>query len=168
MKKANDAMNEANAKIETHNQLIEQAHRQYGEVEKKIGAGEISSTEARARVQEIQAKVQEARRKLAGARDSLGRVQSLDVAPPVKRYARLLSKATGIQLDAEAKEIAYYGILEKDPTLSKNRKQAKDLLSSANQGYAQAGKLYGRARKLAASNPKLISTPASGGTATSR
>ena len=83
-------------------------------------------------------------------------MDDLDVDPAVKDYASLLSEAMEDQLDAEAKEIDFYGILEEDPALENNRDKALDLLSEVGDGYQKAEKAYGKAQDLADSHPKLI------------
>jgi len=83
-------------------------------------------------------------------------VDDLDVDPAVKEYASLLSEAMQDQLDAEAKEIEFYGILQEDPALENNREKALDLLSEVGKGYQKAEKTYGEAQDLADSHPKLI------------
>nr|MBA2534509.1 hypothetical protein [Rubrobacter sp.] len=90
------------------------------------------------------------------ARGSLETVNDLDVDPAVKEYAGLLSKAMDDQLDAEAKEIEFYGILEEDPALQDNREKAIDLLTEVGDGYQSAQKTYAEAQDLADSHPKLI------------
>ena len=60
-------------------------------------------------------------------------MEDLDVDPAVKEYASLLSEAMEDQLDAEAKEIEFYGILEQDPALENNREKALDLLSEVGE-----------------------------------
>jgi hypothetical protein len=90
-------------------------------------------------------------------------VQDLDVEPEVKKYAETLSGAMNEQLDAEAKEIEFYEILEKDPALKDDRKKVLDLLSEVGDGYEKAEKSYEDAQKLADENPKLIQVPGSGG-----
>ncbi len=157
-KKANDAIVQANKSISEHNKLVERAHSEYADVRKSLDSGGDPSKEVK-RIGDIKSIFQKARGDLSNARDALNSVQDMDVNPKVKKYARLLSSAIDDQLAAESKEIEFYGLLQKDPTLRHNRDQAQKILSQVSQGYESATATYRKAQKLANANPKLITTP---------
>ncbi len=159
---ANESVSAANSSISEHNQVFGDARKTYEDVKKKIETSEDPSKE-KDRVTEAREMMQEARGHLQDARSSMLEVQDLDVEPEVKNYAETLGSAMSDQLDAEAKEIEFYGILEKDPALKDDRKKALDLLSEVGDGYEKAEKSYEEAQKLADDNPKLIQVPGSGG-----
>ena len=144
--RADAAINSANQSISEHNKLFDQARATYTAVKQKI---EDNITEAKN-------DLEKARTHLQDAKASLDTVDDLDVDPTVKEYAGLLSEAMQDQLDAEAKEIEFYGILEKDPALEHDRGKALELLSEVGKGYQKAEKTYGEAQNLADSHPKLI------------
>jgi len=100
--------------------------------------------------------MQEARGELEGAREPLSEMQDLDVEPEIKEYATLLSRAMDAQIAAENREIRYYEILEQDPALAENRKEAEDILAEVGAGYEEARDTYDRAHKLADANPELL------------
>ena len=152
---ADEAISSANKSISEHNKLFDEARSTYSGVKKKIEAGDDPSKE---KDDIIKAKntLEKARQDLQDARGSLETVNDLDVDPAVKEYAGLLSKAMDDQLDAEAKEIEFYGILEEDPALQDNRERALDLLAEVGDGYQSAEKTYAEAQDLADSHPKLI------------
>lgn len=159
---ANESVSAANSSISKHNQVFGDARNTYEDVKKKIETSEDPSEEEE-RVIEAREMMQEARGHLQDARSSMLEVQDLDVEPEVKKYAETLSGAMNEQLDAEAKEIEFYEILEKDPALKDEREKALDLLSEVGDGYKKAEKSYEDAQKLADDNPKLIQVPGSGG-----
>ena len=152
---ANEAIAEANDSIAEHNKLFEQARSTYAEVKEKVESGDDPAKE-KGRVTDAKETLQEARSHLEDARDSLATVQDLDVDQEIKEYARLLSDAMDAQLDAEAKEIDFYEILELDPALENNREKALDLLSEVGDSYKKADEAYTRARQYADARPKLI------------
>jgi DNA repair exonuclease SbcCD ATPase subunit len=152
---ANQAIKEANASISEHNRLFDEARSTYKDVKEQIESGDDPSQEKN-RITEAKNALEEARRKLKDARESLSTVEDLDVDPKVKEYARLLSDAMEAQLAAEAKEVQFYGILEKDPALENDREKALDLLSEVGVGYREAKESYAKAQELADSNPNLI------------
>lgn len=152
---ANEAIAQANDSIAEHNRLFEQARNTYADVKKKVESGDDPSKE-KGRITEAKNTLQEARTNLQDARESLNGVRDLDVDPTVKEYAGLLSDAMDAQLGAEAKEIEFYGILEQDPALEKQRKKALDLLSEVGDGYKKAEDAYGKARELANNNPDVL------------
>jgi hypothetical protein len=152
---ADEAISNANESISEHNNLFDQARSTYSTVKEKIEAGDDPSKE-KDNITAAKNNLQEARAHLQDAKGSLETVDDLDVDPAVKEYANLLSEAMQDQLDAEAKEIEFYGILEQDPALENNREEALDLLSEVGEGYQKAEKTYGEAQDLADAHPKLI------------
>jgi vacuolar-type H+-ATPase subunit I/STV1 len=152
---ADEAISNANRSISEHNKLFDKARSTYADVKKKIEAGDNPSKE-KDNITEAKNNLEEARKYLQDAKESLETVDDLDVDPAVKEYASLLSEAMQDQLDAEAKEIEFYGILEEDPALENHREKALDLLSEVGKGYQKAEKTYGKAQELADAHPKLI------------
>ncbi len=152
---ADEAISSANKSISEHNKLFDEARSTYSGVKKKIEDGDDPSKE-KDDITGAKNTLKEARQDLQDARGSLETVNDLDVDPAVKEYAGLLSKAMDDQLDAEAKEIEFYGILEEDPALQDNREKAIDLLTEVGDGYQSAQKTYAEAQDLADSHPKLI------------
>jgi len=152
---ADEAISNANESISEHNKLFDKARSTYADVKQQIEAGDDPSKE-KDNITEAKNDLQEARTHLQDAKESLDTVDDLDVDPAVKEYANLLSEAMQNQLDAEAKEIEFYGILEEDPALENDREKALDLLSEVGDGYQKAEKTYGEAQELADSHPKLI------------
>ena len=152
---ADQAISSANKSISEHNKLFDKARATYANVKQKIEAGGDPSKE-KDNITQAKNDLMKARKDLQNAKDSLGTVNSLDVNPAVKKYASLLSEAMNDQLGAEAKEIQFYSILEKDPALQNNRDKALALLSKVGKGYQNAEKAYGKAQNLADAHPKLI------------
>jgi vacuolar-type H+-ATPase subunit I/STV1 len=152
---ADEAIRNANNSISEHNKLFDQARSTYSDVKKKIESGDDPSKE-KDNITAAKNDLQEARTHLQDARGSLETVDDLDVDPAIKKYANLLSEAMQDQLDAEAKEIEFYGILEGDPALENNREKAMNLLSDVGAGYQKAEKTYGEAQRVANAHPKLI------------
>jgi len=152
---ADEAISAANQSIEEHNELFDQARSTYSDVKNKIESGEDPSKE-KENITAARNNLQEARTHLQDAEGSLATVDELDVDPAIKKYTSLLSEAMHDQLDAEAKEIDFYGILEQDPALADNREKALDLLSEIGEGYQKAEETYRQAQDLADKNPKLI------------
>jgi DNA repair exonuclease SbcCD ATPase subunit len=152
---ADEAISNANESISEHNKLFDQARSTYSDVKENIEAGDDPSKEMD-NITSAKNDLQEARTHLQDAKGSLETVDDLDVDPAVKEYAVLLSQAMQDQLDAETKEIEFYGILEKDPALENNREEALDLLSEVGDGYQKAEKTYTKAQNLADEHPKLI------------
>jgi outer membrane murein-binding lipoprotein Lpp len=152
---ADQAISNANESISEHNRLFDKARATYADVKQKIAAGDDPSKE-KGNITEAKNDLEAARSHLQDAREALAPVDGLDVDPAVKRYASLLSEAMQEQLDAEAKEIEFYGILEQDPALKNSREKALDLLSKVSDGYKNAGKAYGQAQAFANAHPKLI------------
>jgi DNA repair exonuclease SbcCD ATPase subunit len=152
---ADQAISSANQSISEHNKLFEEARSTYSSVKEKIEAGDDPSKE-KDDITEAKKTLQQARQDLQDARGSLGTVPDLDVDPAIKQYASLLSKAMDEQLDAETKEIEFYGILGKDPSLQDNREKALDLLAEVGDGYKSAQNTYDKAQNFADSHPKLI------------
>lgn len=152
---ANESVAAANESISKHNRLFEQARGTYADVKKKVESGDDPSKEKK-RITEAKDTLQKARTNLQDAKDSLDEVRNLDVDPTVKKYSRTLSGAMDAQLSAEAKEIKFYGILEKDPALEKQRDEALKLLSEVGDGYGKAEDAYGEARQIANKNPKVL------------
>lgn len=158
---ANKAVSAANRSISEHNKLFGEARSIYEDVKNKIETSEDPSKE-KDRITQARSQMQEARGNLQDARSSMQEVQDLDVEPAVKDYAETLTTAMNDQLAAEAKEIEFYGILEKEPALEDQRDEAVDLLSEVGDGYEKAEESYEEAQKLADSKPKLIRVPGSG------
>jgi predicted lipid-binding transport protein (Tim44 family) len=152
---ADEAISNANQSISEHNKLFDQARSTYSDVKQKIESGDDPSKE-KDNITAAKNDLQEARTHLQDARGSLETVDDLDVDPAIKKYANLLSEAMQDQLDAEAKEIEFYGILEQDPALENNRDKALNLLDEVSKGYQKAEKTYGEAQDLADAHPKLI------------
>ena len=152
---ADEAISNANQSISEHNKLFDKARSTYTDVKQKIESGDDPSKE-KDNITDAKNTLQKARDDLKDARESLGTVDDLDVDPPVRRYANLLSEAMDAQLAAEAKEVDFYGILEEDPALQNNRDQALDLLSEVGAGYKKAEETYAEAQDLANDHPKLI------------
>jgi len=152
---ADEAISNANESISEHNESFDDARSTYADVKQKIEAGDDPSKE-KDDITEAKNDLEEARTHLQDARESLEAVEDLDVDPAVKEYAGLLSDAMQDQLDAEAKEIEFYGILEADPVLENNRDEALDLLSEVGDGYQEAEQTYGEAQDVADAHPKLI------------
>jgi hypothetical protein len=152
---ADEAISNANESISEHNKLFDQARSTYSDVKEKIESGDDPSKE-KDNITAAKNDLQEARTHLQDAKGSLETVDDLDVDPTIKEYASMLSEAMQDQLDAEAKEIEFYGILEQDPALENNRDKALDLLSEVGEGYQKAEKTYGEAQDLADKHPKLI------------
>jgi DNA repair ATPase RecN len=152
---ADEAISNANQSISEHNKLFDRARSTYATVKTKIENGDDPSQE-KDEITGAKNDLEEARNHLQDANDSLDTVNDLDVDPAVKEYANLLSEAMQDQLDAEDKEIEFYGILEQDPALKDNREQALDLLTEIGEGYQQAEKTYGEAQEFADAHPKLI------------
>lgn len=159
---ANEAITQANESIAEHNRLFEEARDTYTEVKNNIENGENPSRQAE-RITRARESMQEARGYLQEAQNSLAQVQDLEVEGAVKRYARLLSEAMDRQLEAEAREIEFYEILEEDPALEERREAALDLLEQVGEGYAEAEQAYEQAQELANSNPDVLSPGQSGG-----
>jgi DNA repair ATPase RecN len=152
---ADEAISNANQSISEHNKLFDRARSTYATVKTKIENGDDPSQE-KDEITGAKNDLEEARNHLQDASASLDTVNDLDIDPAVKEYANLLSEAMQDQLDAEAKEIEFYGILEQDPALKDNREQALDLLTEIGEGYQQAEKTYGEAQEFADAHPKLI------------
>jgi DNA repair ATPase RecN len=152
---ADEAISNANQSISEHNKLFDRARSTYATVKTKIENGDDPSQE-KDEITGAKNDLEEARNHLQDASASLDTVNDLDVDPAVKEYANLLSEAMQDQLDAEAKEIEFYGILEEDPALENHREKALDLLSEVGKGYQKAEKTYGKAQELADAHPKLI------------
>lgn len=162
---ADSSIAEANEAIAEHNQLFEEARGTYEEAKETIEAGggdyseSTSGTDNAQEVEQIgQARetMQEARERLKDARGPLAEVQDLDVEQEIVDYTALLSEAVEAQISAEEREIAYYELLERDPTLSENREEALSLLSEAGGGYAEARDAYDRAQEVADANPEIL------------
>lgn len=152
---ANQAIADANKSIAEHNKQFEQARDTYADVKKKVESGDDPSKE-KEQITKARNTLQEAKSNLQDARKSLNGVQDLDVDDTVKKYTSLLSEAMDTQISAEAKEIDFYEILEKDPALKEQREKALDLLSEVGDGYKKAEKSYADARELANKNPKIL------------
>ena len=157
---ANRHVADANEAIEEHNQRFEEARGAYEEAKESVESGEVGSDEANAqdteRIAQAQENMQEARDTLEEAREQLSEVQDLEVEAEVQEYAVLLSEAIDTQLAGEGGEIGFYELLERDPTLADNRKQAEEILTEVDDRYEEARNAYDRARELADANPEFL------------
>lgn len=153
---ANEAIAEANSSIAEHNRLFEEARDTYSGVKESIESGDEPAGQEEDIVRARES-MQEARGYLQEARSSLSGVEDLEVEDAVGQYANLLSAAMNQQLEAEAREIEFYEILEEDPALEDRREAALDLLAEVGEGYAAAEEDYEQAQELANSNPDLLS-----------
>lgn len=153
---ANEAIAEANSSIAEHNRLFEEARNTYTSVKESIESGEEPEGQQEEIVQARES-MQEARGYLQEAQSSLSGVEDLEVEEAVIEYANLLSGAMERQLEAEAREIEFYELLEEDPALEENREEALDLLERVGEGYAAAEEDYEAAQELANSNPEVLS-----------
>ncbi|MBA2345967.1 MAG: hypothetical protein H0V83_12890 [Rubrobacter sp.] len=157
-KEAENEVSRANDEIAKHNQLFDQARESYGSAREKIEAGEDPDKQ-KDKITEARETLQKARGSLQSASTGMQNMRELDVDPVIKKYGGLLSKAMGAQLSSEAREIEFYGIMEKDPALKENRDRALKILSQAGDDHKQAEKYYADASELAKSNPKIIDLP---------
>jgi hypothetical protein len=157
---ANEYVTEANQAIDEHNRLFEEARGTYKEAKGAIESGEATSQETTSqeadRITQAKETMQEARGQLEGARAPLSEVQNLDVDSQIKEYAVLLLEAIHAQIAAESREIRFYELLEKDPTLADNRQEAEQTLTEVDDGYKEAENAYNRAQELADANPDLL------------
>lgn len=157
--KANQAVAQANQQIAEHNKLFNQSRDTYNQVKDKLESGGDPEKQ-KEQITKASNTLKKARSHLQDARDSLNGVANLkNLDPKVKKYVRLLSQAMDAQLSAEGKELDFYGVLEKDPALEKNRQKALDLLSEVDKDYKQAKNTYAQARELASSNSSVIALP---------
>lgn len=157
--KANQAVAKANQQIAEHNKLFNQSRDTYTEVKNKLEAGDDPAKQ-KSQITQASDTLKKARSHLQDARNSLNGVANLKgLDPTVKKYVRLLSQAMDAQLSAESKELDFYGVLEKDPALEKNREKALNLLSEVDSNYKQAENAYAQARDVANSNSSVISLP---------
>lgn len=152
---ANDAITEANQTVSEHDRLFGEARKTYEGAREAIEAGKTPKDQTQ-RIAEARNKLAEARTSLEEARKPLSEVRDLDVEPEIKEYAGLVTEAMNAQLEAEAREIKFYEIVEADPILRDDRKKALDVLSEAKDGYGRAEASYAKSRKVADANPKLI------------
>lgn len=153
---ANESIARANESIAEHNRLFERARDTYAEVKENIESGDAPAEQAE-EITAAREAMQEARGHLQEAQSTLSEVEDLEVEETVRRYAGLLSNAMDRQLEAEAKEIEFYEILEEDPALEERRDEALDLLSEVGENYTAAEQEYEQAQELANSNPDLLS-----------
>lgn len=152
---AADAIAEANGTISEHDRLFGEARETYEGAREAIEDGE-NPEEAAGRIAEARGTLSEARTSLEEAREPLLEVRNLDVEQEIKEYAGLVAEAMDAQLEAEAREIEFYEILEEDPILRDDRERALDVLSEAEDGYERAEASYARSREVADANPELI------------
>ena len=152
---AGDAIEQTNEAVAEHNRLFREARATYDEARGALEAGENPEEQAD-RIAEARETLQEARGSLEEAREPLSEVQDLDVEGEIKDYARLLSEAMGAQLEAEAREVEFYEVLEGDPILENDRRRAMDILDEVGAGYQRAEETYARAQEIADSNPDLL------------
>jgi tetratricopeptide (TPR) repeat protein len=151
----NGIIEEANNAIAEHDRRFMEARETYEEALRSIERGGDAEKEAE-RIAQARETLGEARASLQEARDALGRIERLDVDPEVKRYARLLSEATRIRSEAEAREMEYYKVLEGDPILRDDREEALRALDEAREGYRRADRAFDRVERFAADNPDLF------------
>ncbi len=155
-RQANQQIAQANDAISEHNRSFEEAREIYAEARENIESGDNPEKQTD-RIAEAMNTLEDARGSLQNARESIQSVRELEgVNPTVDRYAGLLAEAMDAQLDAEAGEIEFYGILQDDPALENKRKEAVDLLSRVGDDYATAEENYGKAQELANSNPDVL------------
>lgn len=152
---ANDAIAEANETISEHDRLFGKARETYEGARRAIEDGEDPEEQAQ-RVAGARETLAEARSSLEDAREPLLEVRGLDVEPEIKEYAAIVAEAMDAQLVAEAGEIEFYEILEKDPILERDRERALDTLSGVGESYDRAEASYARSREIADANPELI------------
>jgi hypothetical protein len=152
---ANEYVTQANQAIDEHNRLFEEARGTYKEAKEAIESGKDTSQEVD-RITQAKETMQAARSGLEGARVPLSAVQNLDVDSQIKEYAVLLLEAINAQIAAESREIRFYELLEKDPTLADNRQEAEQTLTEVGDGYKEAENAYDRAQELADANPDLL------------
>jgi hypothetical protein len=161
---ANYYVDEANKAIEEHNRLFEEARGTYEKAKESVESTEASSkgNSRETTVQQAE-NITQARETMEGARDALdeareplSEVQDLDVEEEIIQYSMLLSESVNAQIRAENREIDFYALLEEDPTLSDDRKEAEDRLTEVGDGYKEADDDYNRAQDLAAANPDLL------------
>ena len=161
-KEAENAVTRANEEIAKHNQLFDHARESYGSAREKIEAGEDPDKQ-KDEITEARKTLQRAHDNLQSASTHMQNMRELDVDPVIKKYGGLLSKMMGAQLSSEAREIEFYGIMEKDPALKENRDRALKILSEAGDDHRQAEKYYADASELAKSHPKIIDLPPDAG-----
>ncbi|MGI9049983.1 MAG: hypothetical protein ACR2GU_11550 [Rubrobacteraceae bacterium] len=166
--KANEAVAKANDSIAKHNKLFEQSRNTYNDVKTKLESGKDPSDQKK-NIAEAKNTLEKARSNLKDARKSLKSVQNMNVDKAIKKYTSLLSTAMDAQTSAEGKEIQFYSILEKDPTLKDNRKKAEGLLSEISKDYKKSRESYKKVLDFAKSNPNVITLPpnTTGGASTS-
>ena len=152
---ANGHIADANEAIEEHNQRFEEARSAYEEAKESVESGEDTAQEEE-RMAQARENMQEARDTLGEAREQLSEVQELEVQAEVQEYAAILSEAIDAQLAGEGGELAFYELLERDPTLADNREQAEELLTEVGDRYEEARNAYARARELADANLELL------------
>jgi hypothetical protein len=156
---ANEVVDAANAAISEHDRLFEEARGLYGQSLRAIEDEGTTEREARREAERLgraRETMGEARAQLVEAQEALGRVEGLDVAPELKEYARRLSEAAKTRSEAEAREMEYYRILERDPFLREDRRRALNTLDEAREGYSEADRAFDRAEQLASDNPDLF------------
>ncbi len=152
---ASDAIAEANEMIAEHDRLFGEARETYEGAREAIEDGEDPDEQAE-RVAEARETLEEARTNLEEAQEPLLGVRDLDVEPEIKEYAGLVTEAMDAQLEAEAREIEFYEILEADPILRDDRERALDVLSEVEDSYERAEASYAKSREVADANPELI------------
>ena len=152
---ASDAISEANETISEHDRLFGEARETYEGARQSIEDGE-DPEEGAQRVAEARETLAEARTSLEEAREPLQEIQDLDVEQEIKGYAGLVTEAMDAQLEAEAREMEFYEILESDPILRDDRERALETLTAVEDGYERAEASYARSREVADANPELI------------
>ncbi|WP_119069346.1 hypothetical protein [Rubrobacter indicoceani] len=160
---ASTAFEAANASIDRHNQLFAEARDTYDAVRTDIESGEDPGGQRRDIVQARQ-NLQEARGHLRAAGEELSSITGMNVEEPVREYADTFTRAVDEQLAAEATEVRFYELLERNPSLDGSRDEALELLEQVGAGYASAEEEYARAQRLANENSDLISPTDSGNT----
>lgn len=154
---ANADISKANSYIVKHNELFNSARTTYGQAKQAVASGSDPSKEV-PNISKAKTDLDEARKNLDKAKAQLAEVQKLEVDPAIKEYATLLTQALDAQLNAEGKEVEFYGLLQSDPTLSKNRDQALKLLGEIGPAYDQARAQYDKAQKFADAHSSLIAS----------
>lgn len=155
---ANEAISRANDGISEHNGLFVESRRTYREAREAIESGEDPPSQTE-RISQATDSLREARSSLEEARSQLTEIQDLEVEQAIKDYADTLARAIDAQLEAEARELEFYEILQEDPALGERRQEATKITRQASEGYERATQLYEEAGELADSNPGIIEAP---------
>lgn len=157
---ANQAIERANEEISAHDELFDEARNSYAEARQSIREDGESTGEAES-ISDAREALEEARSRLEEAQGEISGIQELDVSEELSSYSRTLEEALAAQIRAEEREIAFYELLEEDPTLEENRDRAREILAEAEEAYAEAEEGYREASRIADSAP-AFAAPESG------